>query len=126
MPADGGWFALALDMPGTLPYWIGYLATYRSCAIRIATGDMAIFCWRQRFFALGGYPLQPLLEDVDFSRKLARRGKVVQIAAPVVTSSRRWQHRGWLRTILLMWWIRAAHRMGAKPCDLARWYDTVR
>ena len=51
--------------------------------------------------------------------------RAVFIVAPVVTSGRRWEKHGVIKTILLMWWLRLAYFLGANPVRLARSYGDV-
>jgi rSAM/selenodomain-associated transferase 2 len=88
----------------------------------IATGDQALFVTRAAFDAVGGFPDQPLMEDVEITSRLRRLSRPACIARPVLTSARRWQARGPWRTILLMWRLRLAYWLGASPADLARQY----
>jgi rSAM/selenodomain-associated transferase 2 len=75
----------------------------RSRASAIATGDQAIFMRREAFDAVGGFPDQPLMEDIEISRRLrARCGAPACLREKVATSGRRWDRRGAARTILLM------------------------
>lgn len=94
----------------------------RSRLTGIATGDHAIFMTRPAFDAVGGFPDQPLMEDVEISSRLRERTRPACIRRPVVTSARRWQTRGAWRTIFLMWRLRLAYWRGASPVDLARQY----
>jgi rSAM/selenodomain-associated transferase 2 len=94
----------------------------RSRLSGIATGDQALFMTRAVFDAIGGFPDQPLMEDVEITSRLRRRSRAACIRRPVLTSARRWQSRGPWRTILLMWRLRLAYRFGASPADLARQY----
>jgi rSAM/selenodomain-associated transferase 2 len=89
----------------------------------IATGDQAIFAQRAAFDAVGGFPAIPLMEDVAFSKALKRRSPPACLRLRAVTSGRRWERRGTLRTILLMWRLRAAYALGADPHRLANRYD---
>ena len=66
----------------------------------IALGDRGLFCGRENFFAIGGYPNQPLLEDADFYRKLRALGRVRQTPIKIQTSARRYEALGPLRTSL--------------------------
>ncbi len=66
----------------------------------IALGDRGLFCRRENFVAVGGYPNQPLLEDADFYRKLRALGRVRQIPVKTQTSARRYEALGPLRTSL--------------------------
>lgn len=94
----------------------------RSRLSGIATGDQALFMTRAVFEAVGGFPDQPLMEDVEITSRLRRRSRPACIRRPVLTSARRWQSRGPWRTILLMWRLRLAYWFGASPADLARRY----
>ncbi len=91
----------------------------RSRLTGIATGDQAIFVRREAF---GGYPEIALMEDVAFSRAMRRRGRPACLRSRVTTSGRRWERRGVLRTVLLMWRLRLMYFFGAHPDDLARLY----
>jgi rSAM/selenodomain-associated transferase 2 len=88
----------------------------------IATGDQAIFATRAAFDAVGGFPDIPLMEDVALSKALRRRCAPACLASHVVTSGRRWERHGTLRTVLLMWRLRLAYALGADPHRLARRY----
>jgi hypothetical protein len=70
----------------------------RSRLTHISTGDQAIFVRRESFLAIGGYPEVELMEDLELSRKLKRVGKIACLRAQVVTSARRWQRDGMLKT----------------------------
>jgi rSAM/selenodomain-associated transferase 2 len=94
----------------------------RSRVTGIATGDQAIFVRRSRFEAAGGFPDIPLLEDVALSTALRRARRPACLRLRVVTSGRRWESRGVLRTILLMWWIRFLFWRGRDATSLARRY----
>lgn len=95
----------------------------RSRLTGIATGDQGIFVTRAAFDAVGGFPDIPLMEDVALSRALRRLQRPACLRHPVlVTSSRRWETQGPVRTILLMWRLRLAYWLGVKPERLARQY----
>ena len=91
----------------------------RSRLTGIATGDQAIFVRREAF---PGFPEIALMEDVAFSRAMRRRGRPACLRRRVVTSGRRWERRGVVRTILLMWRLRLLYWLGAHPDRLARLY----
>jgi rSAM/selenodomain-associated transferase 2 len=104
---------------------IAGLMNWRSLLTGIATGDQAMFATRAAFAAAGGFPDIPLMEDIELSRQLKRRSRPLCLAARVTTSGRRWDERGALRTMLLMWRLRLAHFLGAEPATLARRYGYV-
>jgi rSAM/selenodomain-associated transferase 2 len=95
---------------------------HRSRLTGIATGDQALFMTRSAFQAVGGFPDQPLMEDVEITARLRRQSRPACIRRPVRTSARRWQARGPWRTILLMWSLRLKYWLGASPESLARQY----
>jgi rSAM/selenodomain-associated transferase 2 len=105
---------------------IARMMNWRSRLTGIATGDQAIFVIRAAWQQLGGYAELPLMEDVEFSRRARRLSRPACIATPVQTAGRRWDEDGVLRTVLLMWRLRAAYWLGADPAALARRYRDVR
>lgn len=94
----------------------------RSCLTQIATGDQGIFVTREAFEAVGGFPDIPLMEDIELSKRLRRRSPPACLRTRLVTSSRRWEQNGILRTVLLMWRLRLAYFLGASPAHLAERY----
>jgi rSAM/selenodomain-associated transferase 2 len=94
----------------------------RSRATGIATGDQAMFMTRAAFDAVGGFPAQALMEDIEMSRRLRALSRPACLRAQVLTSGRRWESRGVWRTLLLMWRLRFAYWRGAAPDQLAELY----
>ena len=95
----------------------------RSRITGIATGDQGIFVRRDVFERIGAFPDIPLMEDVALSRRLKAYAAPACIRRYLVTSSRRWEQRGVLRTIMLMWRLRFAYWLGASPERLAALYQ---
>ena len=122
----GGRFDVELDSVA-LPYRIiGAMISIRSRLSRTGTGDQAIFVRRGVFEALGGFPEIELCEDLEFSRRLKRAGKVACLRSRVITSARRWNRDGLARTVLRMWMIRAMYLVGVSPALLKRMYADTR
>ncbi len=94
----------------------------RSRKTSIATGDQALFFQRDFFKQLGGFPDIPLMEDIAITSKARKVIKPNCISQVAITSSRRWEQKGILRTILLMWILRFAYWLGIKPDTLHRIY----
>lgn len=94
----------------------------RSRLSGIATGDQAIFVTREAFERVGGFPVQPLMEDIEISCRLGRIGRPACLRARVCTSGRRWEQRGVWRTIVLMWRLRWRYWRGESPARLAEAY----
>ena len=121
-----GRFDVAIAGADPLLAVVALLMNARSRWTGVATGDQAIFATRAAFEAAGGFPDIPLMEDVALCKALRRRSRPACLAERVVTSGRRWERRGTLRTILLMWRLRLAYALGADPRGLARRYDVER
>ena len=101
---------------------VAALMNLRSRASGIATGDQAIFVTREAFERVGGFPVQPLMEDIEISRRLKRLGRPACLGARVCTSGRRWEQRGVWRTIVLMWRLRWRYWRGESAAQLAQAY----
>lgn len=101
---------------------VARLMNWRSRLTGIATGDQAIFVRREVFARVQGFPEQPLMEDVEMSRRLKRHSAPACLKACVNTSGRRWETRGVWRTIFLMWRLRWHYWRGADAAELARLY----
>lgn len=123
---DWGRFDVAIAGADPLLALVAILMNVRSRWTGVATGDQAIFVKRAAFVAEGGFPPIPLMEDVALSKALKRRGPPVCLRERVVTSGRRWERHGTLRTILLMWRLRLEYALGADPGRLARRYGAER
>ena len=121
---EWGRFDVTIEGKGALLALVAAMMNLRSRLTGIATGDQAIFVRRDAFERAGGFPAIPLMEDVALSRALKKIGPPACLTERVATSGRRWEKHGTLRTIVLMWRLRAAYAMGADPRSLARAYDT--
>lgn len=123
--SGGTWGRFDVAITGAHPL-LAVVATAMNARSRltgIATGDQAVFVTRQAFRAAGGFPEIALMEDIALSSRLKRISAPLCLAARVTTSGRRWEKRGVLRTIVLMWRLRAAYFFGAEPEELAKRYD---
>lgn len=101
---------------------VAALMNLRSRWSGIATGDQAIFVTRAAFDRVGGFPDQPLMEDVELSRLLRALGRPTCLRQRVTTSGRRWEKRGVWRTIFLMWRLRWQYWRGTPAQALAEAY----
>jgi rSAM/selenodomain-associated transferase 2 len=124
--AVGGRFNVRFDNPSAWSRVISSFMNHRSRLTGIATGDQALFVRRQVFELLGGFAQIPLMEDIEFSSRLQQAGRTVALRDAVVTSFRRWDKQGPLRTILFMWTLRFLYWVGVSPHRLARVYRLVR
>lgn len=98
------------------------LINLRSRLTSIATGDQAIFIKRDLFNRLNGFPEIALMEDVAFSKRLKKYSAPVCLKNRVITSSRRWETKGVIKTVLLMWKLRLYYFFGVTPEKLNKMY----
>lgn len=94
----------------------------RSRLTSVATGDQAIFIRAALFRQIGGFPELPLMEDVAICKLLRDHSRPLNLSARVISSSRRWEQGGIIRTVVLMWRLRLAYFLGADPAALHRQY----
>lgn len=117
-----GRFDVALSGHHPMLRMVERLINLRSRLSGIATGDQGIFLRTGLYREIGGMPQQPLMEDVELSRRLRRHGRPACLKQTLQTSSRRWEEHGILRTIVLMWGLRAAYALGVPATRLAGLY----
>lgn len=117
-----GRFDVSFDNPRPIFKVIAFFINLRSRLTKICTGDQALFVRRKTFEELGGYPGIPLMEDVEFAKRLKRRGAMGCLRLKVTTSARKWEQGGVLRVVLLMWALRFCYVVGIGPERIHRWY----
>lgn len=115
-----GYFRVAIAGGSIWFPLIGGLMNLRSRLTRVATGDQALFVERDAFERIGGYPDQPLMEDVALCKALRAIAPPACLRLTVRTSGRRWERHGVLRTVLLMWRLRWMYWRGVPAEEIAR------
>ncbi len=118
-----GAFALQIDakLPGLR--LVEWLANWRSRLLSMPYGDQGIFIRTEIFHQLGGFPEQPIMEDYELMWRLKQQGKPITIiAAAALTSGRRWQRFGVVKTTVINQAIILAYRCGIPPQRLVQWY----
>lgn len=121
-PHAWGRFDVVIEGRSRMLPVVAALMNRRSRWSGIATGDQAMFMSRAAFDVVGGFPDQPLMEDIELSIRLKRLSAPVCLRKRVITSGRRWEQRGVWRTILLMWRLRLLYALGVSADRLAPWY----
>jgi len=101
---------------------IAMMMNWRSRLTGMVTGDQVIFIRRELFNAVDGFPEQPLMEDIEISKRLRKISRPACLPETVITSGRRWQKHGVWKTILLMWRLRFAYWRGVPASELAEYY----
>lgn len=124
--AVGGRFDLSLSGARPLFRLIEFMINLRSRLSRISTGDQAMFVRRKLFEDVGGFPDQPLMEDIELSRRMKRQGTIACLRDRVTTSSRRWEKHGIMKTIVLMWKLRFLYWTGVSADQLEKMYRHAR
>jgi rSAM/selenodomain-associated transferase 2 len=117
-----GRFDVQIEGRSPLLPLVAAFMNWRSLITGIATGDQAMFVSRAAFDLVGGFPDIALMEDVAMSKRLKRVSRPLCLAARVTTAGRRFDERGVVRTVLLMWRLRLSYWLGAEPAALARRY----
>jgi rSAM/selenodomain-associated transferase 2 len=97
---------------------IAWFINHRSRLSGISTGDQGLFVTRNAFDRMGGFPSQPLMEDVEICKRLRKLAPPACLSARISTSGRRWEKHGVWRTIFLMWKLRFQYWRGASPTEL--------
>ena len=119
------WGRFDVKLSGT--HWllrvIGLFMNFRTRITGIVTGDHGIFVSRRWFETIGGYETIDIMEDISISKRLKRLGRPVCLKASVITSSRRWEENGILRTVFKMWRLRLAYALGVNPDHLVTQYE---
>ncbi len=118
----GGAFRFRLDSPRRRYRLVEAGVRLRCAALALPYGDQALFAHREAFFRAGGFGNTPILEDVDLVRRLRRCGRLAFPSVRAVTSARRWEEHGFLRTTLVNWLVVALDSAGWPRERLARLY----
>ena len=117
-----GRFDVRIDGQHPMLKVVAWFMNQRSRLTGIATGDQCLFMTRAAWEAVGGFPEQPLMEDIELSTRLKALARPVCLRLKVSTSGRRWEQRGVWSTIWLMWILRWRYWRGADPAHLAELY----
>ncbi len=118
----GGAFRLRLDHPGRLAALVTYNVNLRSSLLNSFFGDQAMFVRRDVFTRIGGFKDWSVMEDLEILARLRRHGRLVLLDQEVLTSVRRHQKNGWLRTLGTIWGMTLLTRLGVPGHAMRRWY----
>ena len=118
-----GAFALRVEGARWGLRWVERAANLRSRLCELPYGDQGLFLRAELFRSLGGFAELPLLEDLELVRRLRRQGRIVTAPLSVLTSARRWESLGVVRTTLLNQLFLLAYLLGMPPRRIASWYS---
>jgi rSAM/selenodomain-associated transferase 2 len=126
-----GFFKLGFDTSEPRFRFLAFMINTRSRLSGIATGDQCQFVKRDAFEAIGGFPDQDLMEDIELSKRLKRLSQPYlgsdsePSSKRAITSARRWKKHGFVKTICLMWKLRLLYFLGASPRRLNSMYRSA-
>jgi len=118
-----GRFDIQLDGHQRVFRIIAFMINLRSSLSGIATGDQGIFVHKTLFERVGGFAGIPIMEDVDICKKMKKIKRPNVIKLTLMTSARRWQSKGILSTVFLMWKLRLYYYLGVDPAKLSKLYS---
>ena len=122
----GGAFRFSFSERSLKSSFVATMVNIRSRLFSLPYGDQAIFVRKKVFEKLGGVPDIPLMEDVEMVRRIGREGNLVILDASVVTSSRRWDNIGWVKTTIINQSLLYLYLLGVPPGKLVKLYRTFR
>jgi rSAM/selenodomain-associated transferase 2/rSAM/selenodomain-associated transferase 1 len=106
--------------------FIEWTAGLRSQWLQRPYGDQGLFLARALFEEMGGFANLPIMEDYEFAGRLRRRGRIVTVGEAALTSGRRWQTLGVVRTTLRNQWMLTGYHAGVPLHKLARGYQEAK
>ena len=119
----GGAFEYNLDGKGFLYRRTEFNSNIKNKVFKLFFGDMGIFVRRDIFQEMGGYKEIPLMEDMDFCKRLKKKGKIVILPQRINTSARRWEDEGKIKNLVRNWLLQIGWMFGVDPKILAKWYQ---
>ncbi len=122
----GGGFRQKIDGRHFLYRVIEIAGNMRGKYLKVFYGDSGIFLRRGDFETLGGFPEVPILEEMEFSKKIRRLGKTTLVTPYIHISARRWERKGIVRTTLNNWLITLLYFLKFSPARLAKLYRHIR
>lgn len=119
-----GYFKLRLSGLSNVYRLIEWFINKRSFISKIPTGDQVMFFNKGLFDTFDGFADIPLMEDVDIAKRLRKSFIPKRLSLSVLTSSRRWEEQGVIKTVVKMWVLRFLFFMGVSPNRFAAWYKS--
>lgn len=120
-----GYFDLRLDDPRSAARRLERLVSWRSRVLGLPWGDQGLLLSRRLYESLGGFRPLPLMEDVDFVRRLGR-ARLAPIGSPILASARRYGETGYLRRPVRNLFCLALYFCGVPAQRIARFYERTR
>lgn len=118
-----GAFLLKIESQNPLLRIVEKGVNARSRLLQMPYGDQGIFLKKETFETIGGFPDIPLMEDFQLMLTLKKQGKIRLAKAPVITSARRWEKLGVIKTTLINQKVILGYFLGVSPEKLKQWYQ---
>lgn len=122
----GGAFSLQIDSKRYILKIISFVVNLRARFFNLVYGDQGIFIRKEKFDELGGFSAIPIMEDIEFYRRLRASGKTVFLNEKLLTSARRWEKEGIFFTTLRNWLLLIMYYLGMPTERLEKLYCHVR
>ena len=122
----GGSFSIAIDSPRPSIRLISWMINQRSRLLRLPYGDQGIFITRRAFNALGGYREIPIMEDLEFVKRMNRLGSTALLPQKIITSARRYEKEGPAFSTFRNWLQVTLFFAGVNPTRIRKLYPHVR
>lgn len=124
--AIAGAFSLRIDGNMRSLRLVEKMVNWRSRNISLPYGDQGIFLKASVFHDIGGFPDLPIMEDFELMLRLRRNGRIIIVPASVLTSARRWQKLGVVKTTFINQIVIIGYFLRVPPSILVRWYLSFR
>ncbi len=121
---NAGYFKLGFDSAHPMARFVSGWANLRSRLFALPYGDQGLLAPRALYDDIGGFPDQPLMEDVAIARAL--KGRLVCLNAKAITSATRYERDGWLRRGARNLVALCRYLAGTSPEKLARAYRSTK
>lgn len=122
----GGCMTQRIDKEAFVYRLIEWQGNNRAHRTRVFYGDQGIFVRKDIFWELGGFPGEPIMEDVLFTKKLRKRGNTAVLSDKIMVSPRRWEKRGIIKTMIMFNMLLAMFKMGFPLEKIKALYEDLR
>lgn len=116
----GGSFRFRLDQRRKRYRLLEWLVAMRTRWLRRPYGDQGLFCRREAFFRLNGFPDVPVMEDFVFVGRLRKEGRLARCRTTAISSARNWERVGFWRVVLAHRLVILGYYLGIPLPRLAR------
>lgn len=117
-----GAFCLKIDSEKKVFRFIELMVNWRSHILELPYGDQGIFIKKAVFQEISGFKEMPIMEDFELVKRLQKLGKIRIASETIITSARRWQKLGIVKTTLINQLMIIGYYLNINPQKLANFY----